>query len=59
MRRAWMGLVLAGWGGLLVPAAAQQLDDPHLAMVPRTAAEVARIAGATALTGDFSKPETS
>ena len=59
MRRAWMGLVLAGWGGLLGPAAAQQLDDPHLAMVPRTAAEAARIAGATALTGDFSKPEAS
>lgn len=33
------------------------LGDPHLNVVPRTAAEAARIAGVTALTTDFSRPQ--
>ncbi|MBZ4690672.1 MAG: hypothetical protein JG765_1923 [Cereibacter sp.] len=39
------------------PAVAQILDPPELAVVPRTAAETARIAAITAPPTDFSKPE--
>jgi CxxC motif-containing protein (DUF1111 family) len=55
MRRALV-LVLA----LSAPAAAaafETLRDPHLATVPRTQAEVARIADVVAPTTDFSAPE--
>ena len=40
-----------------LPAAGQTLNDHHLALVPRTAAETARIAAVTAPTTDFTKPE--
>ncbi|THH36695.1 c-type cytochrome [Aliishimia ponticola] len=37
-------------------AVAGPLDEPHLNIIPRTEAEAARIAAATALTSDFSAP---
>lgn len=37
------------------PAGAQDLDDAHLDVIPRTKAEAARIAKVTALTQDFSR----
>ena len=40
-----------------LPAAAQTLDDRHLATVPRSAEEADRIAAVTAPTTDFTKPE--
>lgn len=40
-----------------VPVAGQTLDDSHLDIVPRTAAEIARIAAVTAPTTDFTKAE--
>jgi CxxC motif-containing protein (DUF1111 family) len=42
---------------LHAPAFAQGLDDRHLPIVPRTAAEAARIAAVIAPTTDFTKPE--
>ncbi len=43
---------------LVVPSAsAGDLDDRHLSVIPRTEAETARIAGVTAPTTDFTKPE--
>lgn len=53
-----LGVVVL-WGGCLGPAMAQVPGDPHLGMVPRTAAELSRIVRATAQATDFSKPETS
>lgn len=43
----------------LIPAMVlpQSLGDPHLDIVPRTSAESARIAAATAFPSDFSKPQ--
>ncbi|MCX7566361.1 c-type cytochrome [Sulfitobacter sp. F26169L] len=35
----------------------QGLDEPHLDIIPRTAAEAKRIAAVTALTNDFTKPQ--
>lgn len=48
--------ILPGLAALLAAtgAAAQDLGDPHLNTVPRTAAESARIAAVTALPGDLS-----
>ncbi|MGV8952024.1 MAG: di-heme oxidoredictase family protein [Cypionkella sp.] len=45
------------WAGFALPMAAQTLNDDHLSVVPRTAAEIARIAAVTALPTDFSHPE--
>ena len=55
LRLASAGVLLAA--GLGLPAAAQMPGDPHLAVIPRTGAEVARIARVTAPTTDFSKAE--
>jgi len=43
--------------GLTADELAAALTEPHLAILPRTAAETARIAAATSPTADFSKPE--
>jgi len=43
--------------GTTAPLAAQSLGDPHLAVIPRTASETARIEAVTAPTIDFSQPE--
>lgn len=40
-----------------LPATAQELDDRHLTVLPRTAAETARIAAVLAPPTDFSAPE--
>ncbi|SIO51480.1 CxxC motif-containing protein, DUF1111 family [Rhodovulum sp. ES.010] len=40
------------------PALSGVLDEPHLDIIPRTAEETDRIAGATALPTDFSAPQT-
>ena len=51
----WRGVVL---GVLLAgPAAAQTLDDRHLSVIPRTAAEMARIAKVLQSPADFTAPE--
>lgn len=42
---------------LTAPAFAQTLDDRHLPVIPRTAAETARIAAILAPPADFAKPE--
>jgi CxxC motif-containing protein (DUF1111 family) len=42
---------------LALPALAQDLDDRHLPVVPRSPSETARIAAVVAPTKDFSKPE--
>ena len=52
MVRAVLMLIL-----LASPALAQGLDDRHLTPLPRTGAEVARIAAVLAPTTDFTKPE--
>ncbi|MBB95327.1 MAG: thiol oxidoreductase [Rhodobacteraceae bacterium] len=43
---------------IAAPAQSQTLDDPHLAIVPRTPAERERIAAVIRPTTDFSAPET-
>jgi CxxC motif-containing protein (DUF1111 family) len=48
------GLILAAQSAM-----ANDLDDRHLSVIPRTPAEIARIAAATKLTTDFTKPEPS
>ena len=50
-RGAVLGMLLAG------PAASQTLDDRHLAVIPRTAAETARIAKVLQSPVDFITPE--
>lgn len=42
---------------LATPVAAQTLDDRHLSVIPRTAAETARIAAILAPPADFGRPE--
>jgi CxxC motif-containing protein (DUF1111 family) len=48
------GLILAAHAAM-----ATDLDDRHLPVIPRTPAEIARIAAATKPTTDFTKPEPS
>lgn len=43
---------------LALPALGQGLDDRHLPVIPRTAAEAARVAAILAPPSDFTKPET-
>ncbi len=43
---------------LCLPAVGQTLDDRHLPVIPRTKAEVARVAAILAPPTDFTKPET-
>jgi CxxC motif-containing protein (DUF1111 family) len=50
-------VLLALCAGFSLPASAGDLTDPHLASLPRTAEEAARIAAVTAATTDFSRPE--
>ena len=56
----WMKLtsfaIVIGLAGTFVLAG--PTDEPHLNILPRTEAENARVAAATALTTDFSKPNT-
>ena len=48
-----MPLTLLALSANAVPGAPLVLDDPHLAIVPRTEDETARIASVTAPTRDF------
>ncbi len=48
---------LALWAGIAAPMAAQSVEDLQLSVVPRTPAEVARIAAVTAPPTDFIHPE--
>src|SRR3989338_1727470 len=58
MIRHWSGLAAAlGAVALAAPVLAQSLDDSPLAMLPRSKAEIARIAAVVAPTRDFSKAE--
>ncbi|MEO1315915.1 MAG: di-heme oxidoredictase family protein [Pseudomonadota bacterium] len=59
---AWVALVLASSVAALPLIAAgtgeiAELGDPHLSVVPRTAAEAERIGGVTVPTTDFDEPE--
>lgn len=51
-------LLTAALWAIAAPAQSQTLDDPHLAIVPRTPAERERIAAVIRPTTDFSAPET-
>lgn len=58
MIRHWSGLAAAlGAVALAAPVLAQSLNDSPLAMLPRSKAEIARIAAVVAPTRDFSKAE--
>ena len=56
MRRFTLALVLAAFAAGTA-AAVDVSDDPHLAAVPRTAGEAARVAKVTAPTDSFEAPE--
>jgi CxxC motif-containing protein (DUF1111 family) len=52
-----IALLIAGVGLAQDGGGPSPLGDPHLAVIPRTAEEAARVAAVTALTGDFSAPQ--
>lgn len=56
MRAPLLATALIG-AGLAASAGSPDLGDPHLNVIPRSAAEAARIAGVTAAPVDFTAPE--
>ncbi|MFT4959657.1 MAG: hypothetical protein ACI92Z_000733, partial [Paracoccaceae bacterium] len=57
-RQKWMKLTsfVVAFGVAGTAVLAGPIDEPHLNILPRTDAEAGRVAAATALTTDFSKP---